>query len=108
MGYRAYRESIVANNTLPDTNNVCPGGATFFVLKHPLSQPVIQSGLSALELREVMVGGELFRRTDSVTEGVHLPHGALVLSRRASRGLLAGGLSSMAAKRLNSSSGNAK
>src|SRR5208337_1696095 len=113
VGHRAYRESVVAHNSPSHADHVCPRRSALFVLAGALPQPVIERRLSAVELRQIVVGRKFFgradrTRTDRAGARAHLFHGARVLSRRASRGLAAGGLSSMAWKRTNSVSDRAK
>jgi hypothetical protein len=71
-------------------------------------EPIIKRRFTGLKMRKIMVGRELVWRAQSATRRIHLSHGALALGSLASRGLLAGSLSSMALKPLNSASGNAK
>src|SRR5260370_27898193 len=108
MSHSAYNQRIVADDLVLCANNVRARRTAFFILKGPPLQPVVESRFTTLEPRQVMARRQLLWRADSVTAGTHLSHGALVLSSRDRRGLLAGGLSSMAVKRLNSSAGKAK
>lgn len=61
-----------------------------------------------MKMRKIMAGRKFPWRVESLAGKTHLSQGALASSSRANLGLLPGGLSSMALKRLNSSSGKAK
>jgi hypothetical protein len=108
VSYGADGKRVIPHNPLFYASHVCAGGTTVFVLEGASSKPVIERQLPAVELRKIVFGGELFWWIDPLLTDTHLSHGALVLNRRANRGLLAGGLSSMAVKRLNWSSGKIK
>ena len=67
-----------------------------------------RSGLATLESQQIVIWAQFLRCSQRLVTPTHCSHGALVLSSRRSFALLAGNLSSIAVKRLNSSLGKAK
>src|ERR1017187_10789999 len=67
-----------------------------------------RSGLATLESQQIVIWAQFLRCSQRLVAPTHCSHGALVLSSRRSFALLAGDLSSIAAKRLNSWLGKEK
>jgi hypothetical protein len=110
MGYGANRQGVVADNVLPGADDIGTRSAALFILKRPPPQPVVERGLAALEFGEIVIGAQSPGGAQRlvVIIIIYCSHGAFVFSRRRSRMLFAGGLSSMAVKRLNSPLDKAK
>lgn len=108
MCHGADSKCIVSDHTVLEADDVGSRRTAFLVSQGSAPQPIIQRRFPALKMRKIMIGQELFGRSKSKVGEAHLSQKALVLTSRASRGLLAGGLSNIALKRLKSSSGSAK
>ena len=101
MRDRARGQRIVAHNLPPHANDIGPGCAAYLIGKRPALEPVVEFRLAAYQLREIVSLAQLFRSGES--PDLYLSHGALVLSKRVSPGLSAGGASSMSRNRWNAS-----
>jgi hypothetical protein len=99
MLYTARGKSVIARDPAALANDICARCAAFLVGERPAPEPIIQKLFSTLKLRYIVCGFETLRRGDVWS---CLSHGAFVLIRRASPGLLGGGLSSMSMNRLKS------
>jgi hypothetical protein len=62
MRYGANRQSIVADHMLPGADYIRTRSAAFLILQLAPLQPVVQRGLSTIEVREIVVGAQLLRR----------------------------------------------
>src|SRR5208282_4213876 len=102
--YGANRQGIIADHLPPGADHVRTRSTAFLIVRRSPSQPVVQRRLSAIKFREVVIRAQFLGRARRLLAPDHpyCSQGAFVFSSRRSLALLAGGLSSMDVKRLNS------
>lgn len=102
---RARGEGIIPDDLFPIADDVRAGCSLALVFEGTAREPVVERRLATMKMRYVVLRGELLWRRKVRN---YFSHGAFFRSRRASLGLGAGGLSSMAVKRRNSASSSWK